>query len=263
MKTAPPAQIAPQLTAVSAVLERHLAGRLQALHLFGSAIDGGLQPRSDIDLLATVDAPLPDAVRGALMRELLTVSAWPGSQPASRALEVTVLVLGDVKPWRYPPRRELQFGEWLRADLLQGLIEAPQPDPDLAILLTQIRQHSLPLRGPSAEHLFDPVPPADFRRALVQTLQWWHQPADWLGDERNVVLTLARLWFSATTGGIASKDAAATWALVRLPEIHRPVLRIARDAYLGQSQEDLAQPQHAAAVTAFVQHLKVEVERAA
>ncbi|GEM_PF-6550602 len=46
--------------------------------------------------------------------------------------------------------------------------------------------------------------------------------ADWQGDERNVVLALARIWFSAATGTIAPKDVAANWALERLPQEHRP-----------------------------------------
>ena len=44
------------------MLQRHLGGTLQALHLFGSAVDGGLKPTSDIDLLATVHAAPAEAV---------------------------------------------------------------------------------------------------------------------------------------------------------------------------------------------------------
>lgn len=88
-----------------------------------------------------------------------------------RPLEVTIVVRDEVVPWRYPPRRELQFGEWLRQDLQ-----------------------------------------ADFAQALLDTLGLWNQPADWQGDERNGVLALARIWFSASTGEIAPKDAAAAWA---------------------------------------------------
>ena len=40
------------------MLERHLGGTLLAIHLFSSALDGGLKPHSDIDLLVT-DVGLP------------------------------------------------------------------------------------------------------------------------------------------------------------------------------------------------------------
>ncbi|KGB92435.1 hypothetical protein DM43_1243 [Burkholderia cepacia] len=55
---------------------------------------------------------------------------------------------------------------------------------------------------------------------------------DWRGDACNVVLALARIWYSAATGGIASKDVAATWVLERLPDARRPVVAAARAAYL-------------------------------
>ncbi|HBA3824194.1 TPA: nucleotidyltransferase domain-containing protein, partial [Escherichia coli O25b:H4-ST131] len=51
-----PAQVFKQLSHARAVIERHLAATLDTIHLFGSAIDGGLKPDSDIDLLVTVSA---------------------------------------------------------------------------------------------------------------------------------------------------------------------------------------------------------------
>ena len=62
----------------------------------------------------------------------------------------TVVARSEVVPWRYPARRELQFGEWLRHDILPERSEPAVLDHDLAILLTKARQHSLALLGPSA-----------------------------------------------------------------------------------------------------------------
>jgi streptomycin 3"-adenylyltransferase len=56
-------------------------------------------------------------------------------------------------------------------------------------------------------------------------------------DTRNVLLTLARIWTTLATGTIRSKDAAADWALPRLPAEHRPVLTHARAVYLGDREE--------------------------
>ena len=39
-----PGEIAEQLQQALAVIERHLGGQVHAIHLFGSAIDGGLKP---------------------------------------------------------------------------------------------------------------------------------------------------------------------------------------------------------------------------
>jgi streptomycin 3"-adenylyltransferase len=258
MNTSLPATIAPQLAHARAVLERHLSATLQAIHVFGSAIDGGLKPHSDIDLMVTVSAPLTAPVRRALMTDLLSVSRPPGTDEVLRPLEVTVIVRDAVVPWRYPPLRELQFGEWLREALQSGIVEPATVDHDLAILLTKLRQHSVCLQGPPAAELFDPVPQADLSQALLDTVERWSHAPDWQGDERNVVLALARIWFSAATGGIAPKEVAAAWALERLPEAHRPVLARAQAAYLGGAEEDLAD--RAEDVAAFVHYTRAVIE---
>ncbi|MDH0303074.1 MULTISPECIES: aminoglycoside adenylyltransferase family protein [unclassified Pseudomonas] len=233
--------IDPQLRAAQQLLARLLGDQLQAIHLYGSAVAGGLKPESDLDLLVTVAQPLDGATRRTLMLDLLAISAPPGTRPDRRALEVTVLVHADIHPWRYPARRELQFGEWLREPLLAGDFEAPLLDPDLAILLTKARQHSISLLGPAAAECFEPIPRADLAQAFHDTLAQWNGPEDWTGDERTVVLALARIWYSLATGEIAAKSIAAEWLLQRLPEIHRPVLANARDAYLGKAAERLGE----------------------
>jgi hypothetical protein len=76
---------------------------------------------------------------------------------------------------------------------------------------------------------------------------------------RNVVLTLARIWSTVATGEIRSKDAAAEWALPRLPEEHRAVLSRARTIYLGGQEEqwhDLA-----GRVRAHADHVAAEIRR--
>lgn len=245
-----PAQITEQVSQACSVIERYLASTLQAIHLFGSALDGGLKPHSDIDLLVTVRTPPDETVRRALLLELLAVSAPPDSSGTWRPLEVTVVAYREVVPWRYPARRELQFGEWLRQDLLAGIFEPAVPDTDLAILLTMVRQHSIALAGPTADALFQPVPGQDFSRALSDTLTLWNSPPDWAGDERNVVLALARIWYSAATGRIVPKDAAAAWVLERLPVAHQPVLHGARQAYLGHDEDNSVA--HTDQTTAFI-----------
>lgn len=205
-----------------------------AIHLYGSALDGGLQPYSDVDLLVTVQEPLDTNTRQALLLELLHISAYPGTDDTLRALEVTIIVYPEVVPWHYPPVRELQFGEWLREDLLRGIFEPAVQDMDLAILLTKVRRHSVPVLGQVAEKLFEPVPVADFRAALADTVKQWNIASDWAGDERNIILTLARIWYSAETGNIAPKHTAAKWLMERVPTKYHPLLQAARDGYLGK-----------------------------
>nr|MDZ8475207.1 aminoglycoside adenylyltransferase family protein [Escherichia coli] len=167
-----------------------------AVHLYGSAVDGGLKPYSDIDLLVTVAVKLDETTRRALLNDLMEASAFPGESETLRAIEVTLVVHDDIIPWRYPAKRELQFGEWQRNDILAGIFEPAMIDIDLAILLTKAREHSVALVGPAAEEFFDPVPEQDLFEALRETLKLWNSQPDWAGDERNVVLTLSRIWYS-------------------------------------------------------------------
>ncbi|AKQ66822.1 Streptomycin 3''-O-adenylyltransferase [Myxococcus hansupus] len=134
-----PVEVAPQVSSASEVLRRHLAPSLQAIHLFGSAVEGGLKPRSDVDLLVT-----------------------------------------------------------------------------------------------------------------------GNEAADWRGDERNVVLALARIWFSLSTGGFAPKDVAAQWLIERLPDVHQGLMHRARDSYQGVRQDDLAS--RGPEVAAFVRFARAAIE---
>lgn len=219
------------LQAVEAVRDL-LGDQVTGAYLFGSAVAGGLRANSDVDVLVVVNRPLPRTSREQLVARLLSISARVDDPASGRPLELTVLNHADLVPWRYPPRVELVYGEWLRDAFEANRIPPPCTDPDLAVLLTQLRDNSVPLLGPAAAELFDPVPPRDLRRALVDSLP--ALLADVEGDERNVLLTLARMWLTATTGEIAPKDRAAAWARDRLPEPHRWVLDTARKAYLGE-----------------------------
>ena len=87
-------------------------------------------------------------------------------------------------------------------------------------------------------------------------MKLWNSQPDWAGDERNVVLTLSRIWYSAATGKIAPKDVAANWVMERLPVQHQPVLLEAQQAYLGQGMDCLAS--RADQLTAFIYFVKHE-----
>ncbi|MDT0346872.1 aminoglycoside adenylyltransferase family protein [Streptomyces litchfieldiae] len=224
------------------------------VYLHGSAVLGGTRPTSDVDVFAVVRRSTTEAERRALVEGLLDVSGAP-----ARPVELTVVVQSEVRPWRYPPRCEFQYGEWLRADYERGETPAPGPMPDLAPLITVVLLGNAPLFGPPPGEVLDPVPPGDLRRAIVAGVP--DLLAELAEDTRNVVLTLARIWTTLVTGDIRSKDAAADWALARLPAEHRPVLARARACYLGEERErwdDLG-----SRVRSYAAHVAGEIERLA
>ena len=157
----------------------------------------------------------------------------------ARPIELTILARPALTPWRYPPSIELQYGEWMRAELERGeLPEWPRPDPDVAVLIETARRAAVPLIGAPVAAVLGPVPRADLVRAMVDSVPVLMPGIEEGNDIRNGLLTLARIWATLATGEIRTKDAAADWALVHLPEEHRPLLVYARAAYLGEVAED-------------------------
>lgn len=212
-----------QLEQTVTLVQEVLGDELVGLYLFGSAVVGGLTPTSDVDLLAVSMRPTTDGERRRLVERLLVLSMRP------RYLELTIVVESDVRPWRYPPQMDLQYGDWLRAEFERGEIPPPRPNPDLAALVTMTLRYGRALHGPPAADVFARVPHEDLLRAGLDELDGI--VADLDDDTRNMLLTLVRIWCTAETGEIRSKDGAADWAIPHLPATHRPVLERARDGY--------------------------------
>lgn len=242
-----------QLEQVVRLLHDALGAAVEGAYLYGSALTGGLRPRSDLDVLVVAGRPTAIEEKRRLAGGLLAISA------RGRPLEVTIVVESHVKPWRYPPSFDLQFGEWHRAALERGEDEplAATTNPDVALLLTMVLQSSRALLGPPASDLLDPVPTEDLTRAMLHGVD--EVMPGLVDDTRNSVLTLARIWLTLATGEIGSKDVAADWALERLPAEHREVLARACAIYLGEEDErwdDLR-----SSVRPFADYVVAEIDR--
>jgi streptomycin 3"-adenylyltransferase len=202
------------------------------IYLHGSTARDAMRPHSDLDVLVVSAERLTDAERRSLVDGILPISGRWGDAVV-RPIELTVVAQPEVRPWRYAPRMELQYGEWLRRQFDAGEIDEPIPNADLAILLTMVLQANRPVFGPPPAELLDPVPNADLRRAMLDAVPG--MLADFPEDTTNYLLTLARTWVSLTTGAIVGKDEAAAWALERLPVELRPPMARALAAYLGDA----------------------------
>lgn len=240
--------------AVSAV-KALMGDQVLGIYLYGSAVLGGLRPDSDIDLLVLTSGRMADRVRAALTKELMALSGAAGSA-GRRPLEVTVIDRGAVEPWQFPPRCEYMYGEWLRDGMEAGEVPQAGCDPDTAVLLWQARAHSVPLTGGPAAQLLPAIPYSDVRRAIQCSLPGLLSGIG--GDERNVLLTLARMWFTLETGELCPKDAAAGWALPKLPRSLMPVMERAADGYLGKCADDWSGLEEAA--SRLAEFLRTEIE---
>ena len=223
------------------ILQNCFGNSLLAVYLHGSAVAGGLRPNSDVDLLVIIDQPTTHAVRERLVKELMRVSGrYPASQGDPRPLELMVFQRADLSALDHPARSEFRsefvYGEWLRGDFEAGVIPAPVSDPELTLLLAQARHNAIALIGPPATTWLPAIQKADIRRAISDTLPILLASLE--GDERNVLLTLARMWRMLVEGDFVPKDVAAKWAIPRLPDEVADLLDYARIAYLSRNNDD-------------------------
>jgi streptomycin 3"-adenylyltransferase len=216
-----------QLQQIVRLVSDTLGANALGIYLHGSAVDGGLKPASDVDVMVVSERSLSDGERRLLVEGLLPIS---GSRVGARSIELTVVVRSQVNPWRFPPTCDFLYGDWLRDEIAANGPPQPEPRGDLAVMISMTLAGDRPLMGPPPAELLDPVPAQDVARGCVEGIPGLLN--DLPGDTRNVLLTFARIWTTLATGEIRSKDAAADWALAQLPPEHRPVLQHARQLYL-------------------------------
>lgn len=224
------------LAAVTDAVVTVLGNAAVAAYVHGSTGLRRLRPRSDVDVLVVTSSTMDMSQRARLVKRLLEISGRRARQGPARPVELTVVVQSEVRPWRYPPMCDFQYGEWLRADFERGWTPSPELSPDLAPVLTMVLRCDAPLFGPPPADVLDHVPREDLVRGVLAGVPALADDLD--TDTTNVLLTIARVWHTADTGDIVPKDVAATWVLDRLPGEHRAVMEHARAVYVGDVDED-------------------------
>ena len=151
---------AAQIDAIVAIVQGVLGADALAAYLYGSAVQGGLKPASDIDVFVVSRRPTTLIEKRGLIDRLLAISGSHAAAGPARSVELTMAVRSEVRPWRYPPLLDLQYGDWLRGEFERGELPPwPTPNPDLAVLITIVLRDGRPLFGPPPADVLDPVPP--------------------------------------------------------------------------------------------------------
>lgn len=117
----------------------------------------------------------------------------------------------------------------------------PHTDPEYRLLLAQARLQAVALLVTNAARRLPDTSPEQVRQAMARALPALLQGLH--GDERNVLLTLARMWRTAQAGDFLDKAQAASWAIAQLPAQLAGTLEYARRAYLGQLMDDWSDKQ--------------------
>ncbi len=241
------------------LITREAPGSPVAMYLTGSYCDGGLRPDSDLDVLLVTRVPLQTGERRTLVEHLLAHSGRRATRQPGRPVELTSVVLDDIRPWRYPATRDFLYGEWLRTEYGSGFLSHREADPNLPVLLTSARRRSSVLMGPPLAELTDPVPRAHLAQSMFDALPSLLD--DLVGDERNVLLTLARILFTLRTGLIAPKDVAAADVCPVLATNHAMTLDLAARGYRGEVRDNWTQLQSEASAAAIALAGRIEALR--
>lgn len=250
-----------QLDRALAIIRQVLDSEVVGAYLFGSAVQGGLRPDSDLDIFVLCKRPTTLSEKKRLIHRLMAISGKDTPEGMWRRVEVTIVVQSDIIPWHYPPSLDLQYGDWLRSEFEKGNFE-PSPTllrPDLALLITMVVAADTAIVGPSPSCVFEPVPHEHVLRAMVSDIDRLRGDID--SDTRNKILTFARMWSTFATGAIRPKDEAANWVVERLPPAYKSVVVHAREAYLGSEAEqwdDLS-----GSIAPCVDYMTTEIERLA
>jgi hypothetical protein len=199
------------LTSLQAILGPQLHG----MYLAGSLALGDFHPHdSDLDLIivtcGTVSDEIVTALRDLHQRFDHSASAWAARVDA-------VYIPQDVLRESSPTADRYPILEWPGFLVLEPL-ESGWP-----IQRYTLRESGVVVSGPDPRSLLDPVDPDDLRHASAVIVERWRDQAHsdpewpaWLREPDNhrfVVLTLCRLLYTLETGSVASKPAAAHWAV--------------------------------------------------
>lgn len=204
---------------INALLGEILHGAQQALgekfagmYLHGSLALGDFTPgRSDIDYVVVTEGELTAAETAALAAMHARINAAGGTW--IEHLEGSYIPRDALR--RFDPQNSL-----FPALRTGGEFGIDYHGSAWVILRHVLREHGVALYGPPARTLVDPITPEALRSAAAGTLREWWAPQ--LDDpsllrapeyQAYAVLTMCRSLYTMETGDVASKPAAARWAL--------------------------------------------------
>lgn len=226
-----------QIDEVLNMLKNILKDDLLGVYLYGSLILGEEGKYSDIDILAVSNRATNLKEKELLEKELLKISGIYAESHDRRPIEIYILVKSEINPWKYPPKFDFLYGDWLRKKFESGIVEPweSKEKSGLAISITQLLLSNKILYGPKPSSLLPEVPYKDFISANTSEIDSLMLNLE--SDTRNVLLTLARIWATLETNSIISKTSAADFVMDKMPKDLANVMKHAKDSALGNDED--------------------------
>jgi Domain of unknown function (DUF4111) len=184
-------------------------GSLQAAYLHGSAVLGGWQPASDVDMLFVVTGSTSAGALASIARVLAARSDRAGGCPG-RGLECSVVSATDAAAPRAPWPYLLHVAGEPAGCRIQDGADSPG-DADLIMHYAVCRAAGRAVCGPPPRDVIGPVPRQAILSYLADELNWGLQHA----SEAYAVLNACRARVYMMDGEIVSKIAGGEAALDR------------------------------------------------
>ena len=187
-----------------------LGSKLLGLYLQGSFATGDADVHSDVDFLAVIAQDLTDDEHAALQAMHQRIFALP--IPWAQHLEGSYFPLAMWQ--RYEPAQDRPFY------IDNGSQELVPHDHDNTwVVRWTVHEQSIPLLGPPASQLIEPIPPDALRQEVLKTMKDWGTEiisgsysinSRWA--QPFAALSYGRMLHTLATGQIHSKLAAVNWA---------------------------------------------------
>lgn len=207
-----------------------LGDRLTGFYVHGSIAFGCFTwATGDIDFLCTVDAPLTQPQKEALIRVLLDLTPFA----PRKGFEMSVVLGEHCLPFQYPTPFELHFSNTHKAraeaDLSAYCREMHGVDPDLAAHVTVLHHVGVTLYGTPIAQAFGAVPRACYLDSILGDVG--SAAEEIAGNPVYVTLNLCRVLAYLLDGAVLSKAQGGAWGLAHLPEKYHALLTDVLDAY--------------------------------
>ncbi len=253
-----PENVRQQIVSLVDELRSIVGPSLVGVYLHGSLATGCFNPNcSDLDILALSRRPCSLSARRRLAEFLLDRSKDP------IPIELSLLSLMDLSPWRYPTPFGFHYGEDHRSRMQDDLATGrwiewdsePTYDSDLAAHVTMTVNRGVCLWGAPIASVFPHVPDEDFRSSIFSDFEW---ACDHVVESPvYAILNMCRVSAYVHEGKILSKQEAGEWALRLLPDDQAAAVRT---ALVGYSNKGTIGGMQIAALVAFATFMRDDIE---